>query len=587
MTLATSVRHAAHPRTQEKTCWQCGRTFFGGEAVCPHDGTRLVALSLSEDHDPLLGMTLDGRYRLEERLGEGGMGTVYRAHVLEASPTLGADHKVAIKVLKADYLRDENIRRRFMHEARIVSNLEHPNAVRLHDFSQMPDGNFYMVMELLRGESLAERLAYKFLSYREIFEIIPPICEVLDEAHRKGVVHRDLKPENIYITVDEHGQESPKLIDFGVAKQLEANTMTRTGTLWGTPAYMSPEQARGDEIGAAADTYAIGIIVYELICGNLPFHASTQMGYALKHMNEAPRSMLSLPGMTSVPAALDALILRTLQKSPQARPSSMLEFARQLSAIRDACFDEASLARVPAEEVDPVALQDWMRGEPSPDTSAELFPLDVSSKPHRPNTPSTSAPSLPSSFSALDQLEDSIDLPRVQQSQGLAAAPTGLARRARLGALIALSAALVVGGVLTLRALSQDPVVVVSQDQGSTPAASSASSSAAVFASTSSSAWAPEPPSREDDFSPPPTTDQSVEAMGTGAMRAADVVVRARIMTGDQSASAADILRSSNQRRVPSHKRWRPLSEPKTPAQDARPQIKENTAIKNAVQKIF
>ena len=290
---------AVKVQARERTCWQCGRTFTTGLTVCPHDGTRLIDITLAQDHDPLIGQVLDERFFIERKIGEGGMGNVYGARQGEL--------QVAIKVLKADYLRDENIRRRFMHEARIVANLNHPNAVRLIDFGQMPDGNFFMVMELLRGESLAERLTYKFLSYREVFELIAPICEVLDEAHSKGVIHRDLKPENIFIQREEDATESPRLIDFGVAKQLERQTITRTGTLWGTPAYMSPEQARGDEIAAGADAYAIGIILYELIAGNLPFSATTQMGYALKHMHEPARSLLSLPGMRSVPEQLDAL----------------------------------------------------------------------------------------------------------------------------------------------------------------------------------------------------------------------------------------------------------------------------------------
>lgn len=577
VTVATNIRRdkIAVNKPQEKTCWQCGQTFSGGEEVCPNDGTRLIALTLSADHDPLLGQTIDGRYTLEERLGEGGMGTVYLATQLEPK------RSVAIKVLKADYLRDENIRRRFMHEARIVANLEHPNAVQLFDFGQMSDGNFYMVMELLRGESLADRLAYKFLSYREIFEIIPPICEVLHEAHQKGVVHRDLKPENIYIRIEDNGTETPKLIDFGVAKQLESKTFTRTGTLWGTPAYMSPEQARGDEIGAAADVYAIGIIVYELICGNLPFHASTQMGYALKHMNEAPRSMLSLPGMNSIPTQLDELVLRTLSKSAAERPDSMMSFVKALEAIRADCFDDARMTRVPAEEVDPVALQDWMRNDAGPDTSSELFPLDVSPKPQRPSTPSTSAPQLVSAFSALDQLEDSIDLPRAEVVEAPPSTTPASPRRLYLGVGAALGVALFVGAAV-LATQGGDP-----PDEPLNPPDTLAASAKLPEADATQE---PTPTStnpsylRQDDFSPPPTTDQSVEAMGVGAMRAADVVVRARILTGDQFAEPAEVLKNSKR----PQRRWRPSTQ--SSSEDARPSSSNptsNSKIKKTLQKIF
>ena len=322
--------------------------------MCPNDGARLVDIALDEDHDPLLGTTIDMRYRVKSRLGEGGMGMVYQAW----DPRLQED--VAIKVLKADYLRDENIRRRFMHEARIIANLEHPNAVRLHNFGQMPDGNFYMVMELLKGESLAERLAYKFLTYEEIFNLIPPICDVLAEAHEKGVVHRDLKPENIFIVTDDDGKEQAKLIDFGVSKNLARQTLTQTGTLWGTPAYMSPEQARGDVVGAGADIYAMAIILFELICGHLPFTAETQMGYAVKHMHSEPRSMLSIPGMYSPPQDLDDLIIEGLAKHAEQRPASMEVFATRLRTIIEEYFDDGAMVGVPAQEIDPEGLQEWV-----------------------------------------------------------------------------------------------------------------------------------------------------------------------------------------------------------------------------------
>lgn len=372
---STSVERERIISTQqhsgEMTCWQCGSTYDAGTRLCPDDGTRLVALSLSDNHDPLLGQTLDDRYRIDGVIGEGGMGTVYRARDLEQ------ERDIAMKVLKADYLRDKNIRRRFMDEARIISNLEHPNAVKLYNFGQMPDGNFYMVMELLHGESLAERLAYKFLSYREIFEIIPPVCEVLDEAHRMGIVHRDIKPENIYIQISPKGKETARLLDFGVAKQLESENITRTGTLWGTPAYMSPEQSRGDDVGAGADIYGIGTIMYELIGGTLPFFASTQMGYAIKHMNESPRRISTLPGLDSIPDELDALILSALQKQPDARPLSMADFAESLREIIERYKDESWWQSVPAQEVDPIALQTWVRAPDLIETasiSGDLFP---------------------------------------------------------------------------------------------------------------------------------------------------------------------------------------------------------------------
>lgn len=362
--------------------------------ICPDDGSRLLELSSEDRQDPLIGTLFDGRFRIFHKLGEGGMGAVYSARRLDF------DSEVALKLLKVDFARDEGIRKRFLYEARTISNLQHPHSVRLYDFGQTADGHFYMVMELLRGESLADRLAYRFVSYREIFATIPPICGVLDEAHSHEVIHRDLKPENIFLQQVDGNHEFPKLLDFGIAKHHGIATMTQSGTLWGTPAYMSPEQARGDEIGPRADIYGIGVILYELISGNLPFHATTQMGFAVKQINEPARSLLTIPGLRSVPPELDAFVLQLLAKDPEDRPASMEEVASRLLAIREQCFDEALLDCVPAEEVDPVGLKDWLH---SADKS-QSFPVAGAVTPVQERRASTSVPTL--SFApVLDEVE--------------------------------------------------------------------------------------------------------------------------------------------------------------------------------------
>lgn len=334
--------------------------------VCPDDGARLIATDLEDQVDPLIGTVFDGRFQIEKKLGEGGMGTVYSAQRLDFETT------VALKLLKLDFARDDGIRKRFMYEARVISNLKHPHAVRLFDFGQTAEGHVYMVMELLEGESLAERLAYRFVSYREIFDVIPPICGVLGEAHTRDVIHRDLKPENIFLLEVDGNEEFPKLLDFGIAKHKREETMTKSGTLWGTPAYMSPEQAQGNPVGAAADIYGIGIMIFELISGNLPFHASTQMGYAVKHINEPIRPLSSIPGLNSVPDELDDFLVRMLAKDPGERPESMDVVASTLTQICEDHFDDELLDSVPAKEVDPIGLQRWMKESPDvPDQSEE------------------------------------------------------------------------------------------------------------------------------------------------------------------------------------------------------------------------
>jgi len=367
-------------RAREKICWKCGEKFGEDLETCPDDGSRLIHLSKEDIDDPMIGTLFDGRFRVLRKLGEGGMGHVYSARQIDFQ------RDVALKLLKADFLRDENIRRRFMYEARTISGLKHPNALRLYDFGQAPPHAFYMVMELLEGESLADRLAYRFLTYREVFTTVIPICGVLGEAHANDVVHRDLKPENIFLALVNEKQEFPKLLDFGIAKHLSDETMTKSGTLWGTPAYMSPEQAKGDKVNGLADVYAIGVILYELISGNLPFHASTQMGLAVKHISVPARPLSSIPGLRSVPEQLDDLIMRALSKDPASRPESMDALANELDQIVKSCFTDEVLDSVPAEEVDAIALQTWLAEEQAVEedlsresaaTSNESLPIDT------------------------------------------------------------------------------------------------------------------------------------------------------------------------------------------------------------------
>lgn len=360
-------------------CWQCGDYFHTDMEVCPNDGARLIEASTEDQSDPLIGQVFDGRFRIYGKLGEGGMGTVYSARRLDF------ESDVALKLLKLDFARDDGIRKRFLYEARVISNLKHPHVVRLFDFGQTAEGHFYMVMELLDGESLADRLAYRFVSFREVFDIVSPICGVLGEAHTQDVIHRDLKPENIYLLKVEGNAEFPKLLDFGIAKHIRAETMTQSGTLWGTPAYMSPEQARGDVVGGRADVYAMGIIIYELVSGNLPFHATTQMGFAVKHLNEPARPLSSIPGLEDIPAEFDAFVLRLLSKAPEDRPATMEEVASTLLRIKERCFDDTLLDSIPAERVDPLGLQEWIKAAPdmsqpipAVDNSAQHIPISSS-----------------------------------------------------------------------------------------------------------------------------------------------------------------------------------------------------------------
>lgn len=367
-------------------CWKCGKLFANTMDVCPQDKSRLLAISPDDQDDPMSGSLFDGRFRIFRKLGEGGMGNVYGARQVDF------ERDVALKILKSDFVRDENIRKRFMYEARTISKLRHPNVLRIFDFGSAPDGSFYMVMELLEGESLADRLAYRFLNYREIFNSIPPVCGVLSEAHQNNVIHRDLKPENVFLVDVNEYEEFAKLLDFGIAKHLGDTTMTKSGTLWGTPAYMSPEQAKGDNVGGPADTYGIGIMMYELICGNLPFNSSTQMGLALKQIQLAARRLSTIPGLENINPDLDDLVIQCLEKDPAKRPDDIIEVAHRLKTIAET-FSEKSLDIVPAEEVDAIALQDWIAAEGTVNEDVSSLPEHLKTLDSVPREESVSAES--------------------------------------------------------------------------------------------------------------------------------------------------------------------------------------------------
>lgn len=330
----------------ERICWKCGETYGSHLQYCPEDGAQLVELDPSDEGDLLVGTVFDDRFRIMSVLGEGGMSRVYHARQIDG------EKPVALKILKADFLRDEEIRKRFMYEARVIAGLDHEAAVGLHDFGQAPDGSFYMVMELLEGESLANRLRRRFITYRELFAFVIPTCGVMAEAHRNDVIHRDLKPENIYLTHLEQAVDDPKLLDFGIAKHLRMGTMTQSDARWGTPAYMSPEQASGDPVQGTADVYALGVMLYELVAGVLPFRASTAMGFAVKHMHKDARPIRELPGMSEVvPAELDELILEMIAKEAADRPKTMEEVQRRLEAVRDSDHMASLLETTPGESL--------------------------------------------------------------------------------------------------------------------------------------------------------------------------------------------------------------------------------------------
>jgi serine/threonine-protein kinase len=277
--------------------------------------------------DLQIGSTIGERYRLTALLGDGAMGQVLIAENI----SIGA--QVAVKVLKPELLANQEFRRRFQQEAEAMASVEHPNVARFLDLV-IGDPTFF-VMEYVRGPNLAETLQKeKRLDRRRAVHIATRICWGLDAAHAVGVVHRDLKPANLVLAPDREHGETPKVIDFGLAKlaaNTSANQLTRSGQIIGTPHYMAPEQIEGREVDARTDVYSLGCVLYEMLTGRTPFadvHEDVQVLYRQLHEKPLPPSAYA----ADVPPDLDAIVLRTLDKSPAARFGSMQELARALES---------------------------------------------------------------------------------------------------------------------------------------------------------------------------------------------------------------------------------------------------------------
>ncbi len=279
-----------------------------------------------EIEDPMIGQVIDGRYRIDSRLGEGGMGEVY------AASHVHIEKRVAIKLLRKEVLTNEEAVQRFRQEARSASSIGHRNIIAIEDFGMVGD-RVYLCMELLDGAPFNDLLEQP-MSIDRVLNILIQTCHGLAAAHQKGIVHRDMKPENIFVT-SEKGVDVPKLLDFGIAKvsQSDANNhLTRTGTIFGTPYYMAPEQALGQPIDHRADIYAVGVIMYEALCGEVPFQGDSFMGILTQHITANPKSPLVLAQENNRPMNPDveAVILRAMRKEPNERYGDMTELVNAL-----------------------------------------------------------------------------------------------------------------------------------------------------------------------------------------------------------------------------------------------------------------
>ncbi|HLM75865.1 MAG TPA: protein kinase [Polyangiaceae bacterium] len=308
-------------------CPACHHANIDGARFCAKCGA-LVPASAEPEQDPLIGSIVGGRYRIIDILGEGGMGRVYRAEQQMGTSV----RQVAVKTLLSQYAKDTQVVARFMRECGTVAELEHPNTIKVYDFGQTPSGELYIAMELLTGRSLESIIETGgALPPERVDRIVGQVCGSLQEAHDKGIIHRDLKPANIQLSTRAGEEDYVKVLDFGIAKRDERvskseQKLTQQGTVLGTPPYMSPEQFKGQELDARSDVYSLGVLVYEMLTGRLPFDADTPWAWATQHMTAQPFPFEAVPMGAAVPPKMKTAVMRALEKDKTRRPSSVREF---------------------------------------------------------------------------------------------------------------------------------------------------------------------------------------------------------------------------------------------------------------------
>ena len=368
-------------------------------AVCPTDGMALVRPRdlVDTGDDPMVGRTLEGRYTILAKLGAGSMGTVYRAK----QHAMGRE--VAIKILRGDRAVDDSAKARFMREARANSLLASPNTVTVFDFGQSSNGEFYLAMELLEGDSLGQRLT-------RVGRMPAPLAvdtcrqalRSLGEAHAKGIIHRDLKPDNLFFArVLTSATESPsgnagdstqahdeivKVLDFGIAKMIDADDQnpmsvveTQAGTVFGTPRYMSPEQAQGKPLDARSDLYSLAVILYQMLTGRPPFTDNDAVVVMARHIKSTPKRPNEAVPEAMIPIELEDVVMRTLAKDPKDRPASAEIFAGELLAALEAQGAQTSGVRASITNAAGIRVPESMRPPPMtlPKSARKRLPLVV------------------------------------------------------------------------------------------------------------------------------------------------------------------------------------------------------------------
>ena len=330
-----------------KRCPRCESLYPESYAICPLDSAALVDAGGWNE-----GAVVGGKYRLVRKVGQGGMGAVYEAVHLRFN------ERRALKVMSPEVANSPEFVKRFEREAVLTRRLQHPNAVRVDDIDQAEDGRPYIVMEFVEGRSLKQLIRQAGpLPVERVSAIVKQVAAALEAAHQLGMVHRDIKPDNI-VLISTPGGDQAKVLDFGIAKLKESKlgetNLTATGVVMGTPQYMSPEQAlgkRGDELDGRSDLYSLGVVMYQMLTGALPFNADTTLGLLHAHAFEPPRPVAEVRPDLHLPAAIGELVMRCLAKRCEDRPASAQALIDELERIEAGARKPSPAAEVAGTRV--------------------------------------------------------------------------------------------------------------------------------------------------------------------------------------------------------------------------------------------
>ncbi|HKY05964.1 MAG TPA: serine/threonine-protein kinase [Blastocatellia bacterium] len=326
-----------------KRCPQCGQEYKDNARFCPRDGYNLDMVSSEPtmagsnpievpepgQTDPLIGRILAARYRLLQKLGQGGMGAVYKGQHIKMN------RMTAIKVLTAQLAEDPQFVARFEREAEMASHIDHPNAVNIYDFGEAEDGLVYIAMEFIEGQPLSSIIEKEgALALDRVVRITYQAADALHAAHNLGIIHRDFKPDNIMVCQKSGRPDWVEVVDFGIAKRAalepENQGLTQTGFILGTPAYMSPEQVAGEPLDVRSDLYSLALVSYEMITGTLPFTGNSVQSVMVNRLLQPPMSFRQVRPGLNAPPAVEAVIMRALARHARDRYSSTVEFASEL-----------------------------------------------------------------------------------------------------------------------------------------------------------------------------------------------------------------------------------------------------------------